>query len=135
MKIKFLATALCFVALGCGSSYNSQSSGNSIPAGTTTFTVTAPYAPSSYSLNNIQNPSLTLQRGQTYTFNISTSGHPFYIMSTQGTDTANAFSSGVTGNGTQSGTLSFVVPAGAPNTLYYDCSVHAGMTGTITVTN
>ncbi len=60
---------------------------------------------------------------------------PFYIMSAQGTSTANAYSSGVTGNGNTSGSLTFVVPTGAPNTLYYDCSVHSAMTGTITVTN
>jgi hypothetical protein len=47
----------------------------------------------------------------------------------QGTGTANAYSNGVTGNGTN--TVTFVVPADAPSTLYYNCSIHAAMTGAI----
>ena len=97
--------------------------------------VSIPNAPASYTINGANNPALTLQRGQTYTFNVNSSGHPFYIMSVQGVNTANAYTTGVTGNGAQTGTLTFTVPAGAPNTLYYDCSIHAGMTGTIAVTN
>jgi len=41
---------------------------------------------------------------------------------------------GVTDNGTEGGTLTFAVPAGAPDKLYYDCGVHNAMTGTITIT-
>ena len=116
---------------GCGASTTTGGTGS----GTTTYAVTAPNAPTSYSLNGSANPNLTLQRNQTYTFNVSASGHPFYIMSVQGTNTGNAYNTGVTNNGSQSGTVTFVVPAGAPSTLYYNCSAHAGMTGTITVTN
>jgi hypothetical protein len=103
--------------------------------GTTSFAVTAVNAPTSYTVNGVNNATLTLQRGVTYTFNLSTAGHPFYIMSVQGTNTGNAYATGVTGNGSTSGTLTFVVPAGAPNTLFYDCSIHAAMTGTINVIN
>lgn len=103
-----------------------------IDPGVTTFAVTAPNATSSYTINAAENPTLTLKRGSTYTFNVSATGHPFYIKSVQGTGTGNAFNTGVTGNGTDSGTITFVVPATAPATLYYNCSApHPLMTGTI----
>jgi hypothetical protein len=135
MRKVWTCLGLCFAIMGCGGSGYSSQAGGSVPMGTTSFTVTGPNAPSSYNLNGTENPSITLQRGQTYTFNINVPGHPFYIMSVQGTNTANAFTNGVTGNGTQVGTLTFVVPSSAPNTLFYDCSIHPGMTGTITITN
>jgi hypothetical protein len=52
----------------------------------------------------------------------------------QSIGTASAYNNGVTGNGTESGTLTFVVPANAPSTLFYNCQFHASMTGTINIT-
>jgi plastocyanin len=139
MKIRKVIVVGSIFAAGCGGggSYGSGggNSGSNVPAGTTAFTVTAPNAPESYNISGTENPSLTLQRGQTYTFTINETGHPFYIMSVQGTNTSNAFTEGVTGNGSNPGTLTFVVPQDAPNTLFYDCSLHPGMSGTITITN
>ena len=132
MRSLFLILALSLFLNSCA---NSDSPAGSVPAGTTTFTVTSTNAPVSYTVNGSENPTITLQRGQTYTFDLTVPGHPFYIMTTQGTNTGNAYSNGITGNGTVNGTLTFAVPSNAPNTLFYDCSVHAGMTGTITVTN
>jgi len=129
--ISISGALICLMAVACG---KSSTSGGTI-SGTTAFSVTDPNAPSSYTINSVDNPALTLKRGLTYTFTISASGHPFYIMSVQGTNTANAYTSGVTGNGTDSGTLTFTVPSNAPSTLYYDCAIHSAMTGTITVTN
>jgi len=86
---------------------------------------------SAYIINGINNPTLNLVRGSNYTFNISASGHPFWIKSVQGTGTANAFNTGVTGNGAQSGTLTFAVPMNAPAQLFYNCQFHAAMTGVI----
>lgn len=90
-----------------------------------------------YVIDGMSNPSLTLCRGNTYTFAVNAPGHPFYIKTVQGTGTDNAYSSGVsvTGNGATGGDVVFVVPADAPDTLYYDCSVHAMMTGTIHIVN
>ncbi len=79
------------------------------------------------------NAPLTLCRGYTYTFALNVIGHPFYIKTTAGTGTANAYATGVTGNGNSSGNLVFVVPAAAPAALVYQCSVHVPMTGTITI--
>ena len=97
------------------------------------FSVVAAFP--SYSINGASNPGLTLLRGATYTFAVTSSGHPFYIKSVQGNTTANAFNTGVTGNGLQSGTLTFAVPTNAPGTLFYNCSIHGSMTGTITIVN
>ena len=71
----------------------------------------------------------------TYTFNVSTSGHPFYINTAQGTGTANSYNSGVANNGAVSGSITFTVPSDAPNTLYYNCEFHGSMTGMINVTD
>jgi hypothetical protein len=131
LKVLFFSALF---ASGCGGSAYNTTSGGSI-SGINNFTVTIPNAPSSFNISGTENPSLTFRRGLTYTFNVNETGHPFYIMSVQGTNTANAFTTGVTGNGANPGTLTFVVPAGAPNTLFYDCSIHGAMTGTITITN
>lgn len=84
-------------------------------------------------LNNSMNPALTLKRGMTYDFVISTPGHPFYIKTIQGTGSANAYNNGLTNNGTQDGTLRFTVPMDAPDTLFYNCEFHTPMTNTITI--
>jgi len=81
------------------------------------------------------NPSISLLRGLSYTFTVNASGHPFWIKTSQTTGTGNAYSTGVTNNGTQSGTINFVVPANAPSTLYYICQYHSAMTGTISLSD
>jgi hypothetical protein len=107
-------------------------SAGSAGAATQTFTVVN-NGISSYLINSSSNPSLTVVRGNTVVFNITATGHPFYVKTVQGAGTGNAYTDGVTGNGTQNGTLTWVVDQTAPNTLFYDCSVHPAMTGTITV--
>ncbi len=86
-------------------------------------------------LTNVNNPGLTLQRGRTYTFNLNSPGHPFWIKTVQSTGTANAYNDGITNNGASSGVISFTVPSSAPNTLFYICEFHTSMAGTITITN
>jgi len=103
----------------------------SVPAADFSVVATFP----TYTINNLANPGLTLQRGLTYTFAVNATGHPFYIKTIQSTGTVNAYNDGVTGNGLQGGTLTFTVPASAPATLFYDCSIHSSMTGTITIVN
>jgi hypothetical protein len=98
-----------------------------------TLTVTNSGA-SSYTINAQSNPTLTLVRGSTYTFNVTASGHPFWIQTVAAPySSGNVYSTGVTNNGAATGTITFVVPSGAPNTLYYVCQNHSVMTGTITV--
>ena len=68
--------------------------------------------------------------GDTINFNLSVSGHPFYIKTSQGTGTNNLANS-VSRNGSESGTVSWT--PNAAGTYYYQCSLHNGMYGTITV--
>lgn len=100
----------------------------------TTFTTTATSS-ADYTINGASDPTLVLKRGNTYTFNLNVAGHPFYIKSVSSDGTGNAYNSGVTGNGTTAGSLVFVVPSNAPATLFYNCSAHIAMAGTINVTD
>lgn len=70
--------------------------------------------PTSYRINGTSgNPTLTLVRGETYTFAVNTgSTHPFRIKSL-----------GVTSNNIFNGTITFKVPMVASN-YFYDCSIH-----------
>src|SRR5258706_16071419 len=87
---------------------------------------------SAYVIDGASNPTLTLTRGQTYSFTVNALGHPFWITTARGAgDTeANAFSQGVTGNGASPGTVTFLVSASAPATLFYQCGFHDPMGGT-----
>ena len=75
-------------------------------------------------------PNLTFSVGDTISFVVNASGHPFYLKTTAGTGTGNAIS-GVTNNGSESATVSWTPTA--TGTFYYQCSLHGGMVGTITV--
>ena len=90
---------------------------------------------------NENNPILTLYRGNTYKFNVNVKGHPFYIMTepykaqvAEDGSTSTLFSTGVTNNGAQLGTVTFTVPlTGAPDTLYYQCGNHSAMYGILQI--
>jgi len=76
--------------------------------------------------------TLYVMRGQTYAFDntVQATAHPFRIQSTQGL-TGTPYTTGQTGSGT--GVLYWTVPMGSPSTLYYQCTLHAAMQGTINV--
>jgi hypothetical protein len=88
---------------------------------------------SAYIINGASNPTLNLSEGQTYTFNIAATGHPFWIKTTPVTGTGNAYNNGVTNNGIANGTITFTVPYDAPSTLYYICQIHGVMQGQINI--
>ena len=104
----------------------------------TTFTVTAPGGP--YYINANPQPSLILQRGSTYIFDYSSAvGHPFELSTLVDGRTALGFvdsgsilgaSDGVTENAS---VRTYVVPDNAPDTIYYFCTSHSGMGGTIKI--
>ena len=75
-------------------------------------------------------PDLTFSVGDTISFVVNASGHPFYLKTTAGTGTGNTIS-GITNNGTTNQTISWT-PTSA-GTFYYQCSLHGGMVGTITI--
>jgi len=113
------------------------STGPTGPTGMTVaknFLVTSP-AGGTYTIDGTSNnPAITLVRGYTYYFTINASSHPFYFQTTPGAyNSALTYSTGVTNGGTGAGIIAFMVPAGAPSTLYYICSIHSSMNGTITV--
>ena len=76
--------------------------------------------------------TLYVMRGQTYAFDntVQSTAHPFRIQSTQGL-TGTPYTTGQTGSGTA--VLYWTVPMAAPSTLYYQCTLHAAMQGTINV--
>ena len=85
-----------------------------------------------YVIDGVQNKSLTLKIGTTYEFDHSTS-HPLRFSTTSdGTHGGGAeYTTGVT---TSSGSTVIEVNANTATSLYYYCSIHSGMGGTISVT-
>ncbi len=75
-------------------------------------------------------PVLYLRRGDTYRFDLTASGHPFEIRVSNG---GAAYSTGVTNNAVEVGSVLFAVPMSAPSTLYYQCTSHSGMGNTINI--
>ncbi len=88
------------------------------------------------------NPTLRLAKGNTYYFDVRNviSAHPFALRAASGNTsdtvagtTNNSVSAGV--NKTSANTIiTYVVPSDAPDTLVYQCTVHAGMLGNIQTT-
>ena len=78
-------------------------------------------------------PSISAKVGDTFSFDVNSPGHPFYLInvSNGGTDSNNLID-GVSNNGASSGTISWT-PTTA-GTYYYICEFHSSMLGTITIT-
>ena len=79
-----------------------------------------------------------LRRGGTYTFDLTATGHPFYLTTDNGTNYVSGsyvgeYTTGVTGSRNETGKLIITVDANAPDTLYYQCGVHSAMRGTIQI--
>lgn len=117
-SIRLLASAILMLATSIQAQTNSVTAGNGI----------------SYTINSQPNPPFTFQRGVTYVFLLSgISIHPFWIKSFLGIGNTGAFNTGVANNGATSGSLTFTVPAAAPNQLFYQCGNHGAMNGTLTI--
>jgi hypothetical protein len=91
-----------------------------------------------YTINGVPDPPFVFQRGVTYVFLLSgtVSFHPFWIKTNLGgffSGGAGAFTTGVINNGGTSGSVIFTVPASAPNQLFYQCGIHDGMFGALTI--
>ena len=97
-----------------------------------TFTVTA--SGGAYFIDGVSKPALTLHKGWTYTFDLSSNtlgSHPlrFYAGSSQ-------YSTNVTVTGTQGqagAKIQIVIPESQPTNFQYYCTNHSGMGNTITV--
>ena len=89
---------------------------------------------SSYTLSGDvtgSNATVNMAVGQTVNFTVNASGHPFYIRVSDGG--ANVSTPGATGQGATSGVVSWT--PNTAGTYYYQCGNHAGMIGTINVTD
>ena len=72
-----------------------------------------------YPVNYQDNVQITLSKNVTYVFKVNTPGHPFYIKSERIIGTDFLWNTGVTGQGTEVGTVIFRVPQETPDNLYY----------------
>ena len=75
-------------------------------------------------------PNITINLGDEINFIVNAANHPFYIKTAQGTGTDN-LASNVNNNGATSGVVNWTPTAAG--TYYYQCSLHNGMYGVITV--
>ena len=91
----------------------------------------------SYNISQIGtgNPSLTCFRGTNYDFIVLTPSHPFALRVSNG-DTSTAVDGAYNNNvasGIASGRVMFTPNSATPNTIYYQCAIHSGMIGTISI--
>ena len=110
-----------------------------VPPSPETYTINVTASNSSdYSLSGVDrngnvtgnDPSVTVNVGDSIDFVVDASGHPFYLKTVQGTGSSDLIGE-VTNNGATNGTVSWTPTASG--TYYYQCSLHNGMNGTITV--
>lgn len=66
-----------------------------------------------------RNPTLTLYRGQTYTFDINTPGNPLSIKTTRTAGALDRYTIGVDGVAVDAGKITFTVPVNCPDVLFY----------------
>jgi hypothetical protein len=89
---------------------------------------------SAYVIDFLTNPTLTLTRGNTYTFDLSLNvPSPFWIKTIASLGNVNTYSTGVSRNGSTTGTITFEVPQDAPDTLYYSSATQFNMRGQINI--
>lgn len=82
-----------------------------------------------------ENPDLNLVRGETYVFEVKAAGHPLWIKTVSSQGVENAYTTGVTNNGVQDGTLTFKVADDAPAKLFYNCQFHDTMKGDVNISD
>ena len=83
-----------------------------------------------------QNAQININQGDTLVFNVSATGHPFWIKTTPSSGGSNAVTTGtITNNGQQSSNLTWDTIGVTPGTYYYVCSIHwTSMQGQIIIT-
>jgi len=105
------------------------------------YTVTVDSNTGKYAIDGQSQAPLTLYRGNTYTFDVSSntlSGHPFGFATEADGANSSGYTTGVTSSGSQGSTgatITLQVTDSTPATLYYYCSNHSGMGAAMTITN
>jgi uncharacterized coiled-coil protein SlyX len=94
-------------------------------------------------IDGVQQDSLELHQNQTYLFDLTNPGtsHPFRLATVPDGGGAQNGSGSIPASDYTTGTdytsvanhLKFTVPPGAPSTLYYYCTIHSGMGGSMSV--
>ena len=90
----------------------------------------------SYAANGVAHGGVTLERGTSYEFQLVSipSFHPFIITTQQGGGGAAPLFPGISGiPASGNSVITFNVPMNAPDTLYYECNIHLGLGGTISI--
>jgi hypothetical protein len=109
--------------------------GSSVESTPYYFTVTV-NGSSKFVIDGTQQPTIPLYRGVTYRFDqadSSNGSHPFRISTTaEGSQYASG-SSYNGSNGSSGAYRQFIVPLDAPDTMYYNCSSHSSMGGTLRI--
>ena len=75
-------------------------------------------------------PDIYVVRGKTHKFVNNMGAHPFQFQTTPGLGES-AYTGGITGSPVSNGTLTWEVRHDTPQTLYYQCTSHANMQGTV----
>ena len=130
-------TTESFESLCVNNGTTSSTSSDTTSAETYEINVTANSA-TNYILNGTDrngsvtgdDPSVTVNVGDTLNFVVNAPGHPFYLKTVQGSGTGNQID-GVTNSGTTNGTVSWTPTT--TGTFYYQCAPHNSMSGIITV--
>ncbi|MDA7888957.1 Ig-like domain-containing protein [Pirellulales bacterium] len=87
-----------------------------------------------YEINGARNPTLIVRRGQIYNFKLDVANHPLYLQTTgNGYQPENAFNRFFQGQGRTEGEHMWIVPADAPDELFYQCEFHPVMFGKIII--
>jgi plastocyanin len=88
------------------------------------------------------NPTVYAISGTTIAFNLNVTGHPFLIQTSSGTNydvglthvtTDGIVTTGSSAQGKTSGTLYWKIPTATTGNYRYQCQVHGGMVGVITI--
>jgi hypothetical protein len=87
-----------------------------------------------YLVNGVANGPVEFIKGKKYRVHVAATGHPFWIQTVSGAySSGNVYSTGITGNGTQSGHIIVELSQAAPDNLYYACEYHSSMAGSVLV--
>ena len=85
-----------------------------------------------YLVNGVLNGTIDFVKGKKYRIIVNAVGHPFWIQTSYGAYTlADVYSTGITGAGTDNGSILVELPQSAPDNLYYACQYHSTMKGEI----
>ncbi len=99
--------------------------------GSSDYTITGPDRNTTHS--NANDPTININQGDIINFTVQAVGHPFWIKVAATTGTGDLVTTGVSGAGTDYGSVSWDTTAIATGTYYYQCQHHSGMGGSIVV--